>query len=389
MHTGECMRTPRSILLCLLLVPSAVLADAPPDLRPDMHRLLGSLRALLPLVSEDAVLEDPARREELGDALRELAAGARQLEAHTQHLGDPAARRTGQALVLDVARALRHLEAGNAHAAGYGVRQLTQHCAACHTRGPDEKPRPVALELARSEQVAALPPLARTRVLMATRRFDEALELLEEQLASDRLVPADLVGPLTDYIVICVRVRRDPLRAVPALERFAQRDDLWLQLRRDARYWAGALRELAAREPGADRIASAAALIDEGRTQISFPSDRRALVHYVFASRELHEQVERGGTPLELARAYQLLGLVESRIGRSFWSSDAAWYLEAAVRAAPGSAAARDAYAVLEEETLVGFTGSAGLRLPGDVRAHLDGLRELIETGAGDAGHRR
>jgi hypothetical protein len=46
----------------------------------------------------------------------------------------------------------------------------------------------------------------------------------------------------------------------------------------------------------------------------------------------------------------------------------------------PETDVGREAYALLEEETLSGYTGSAGLQLPEDVEAHLRELRGLLEA---------
>jgi hypothetical protein len=83
-----------------------------------------------------------------------------------------------------------------------------------------------------------------------------------------------------------------------------------------------------------------------------------------------------------VAEAYYLLGAVETRIGQSFWESPADFYLEMAIRMAPGSDSGRKAYAMLEEETVLGFTGSGGEHLPDEERARLDELHALVDAAA-------
>jgi hypothetical protein len=229
--------------------------------------------------------------------------------------------------------------------------------------------------------VTHLDPLERARLEVATRQFGDALGTLEKVFASEDVPPYELLGPLTDYLTICVRVRNDTQRPVPVLQRLARRDDLWSALRSDVEAWARYLPELAARDLSGDPVEQARALIDEGRQLILFPSDRRALVHYVFASKLLHSYVATHREPgPELARAYYLLGIAESRIGPSFWISQAEFYLETAVRMSPGTDVGRDAYALLEEETISGYTGSGGMQLPDDVEAHLRQLRQLLDS---------
>ncbi len=61
------------------------------------------------------------------------------------------------------------------------------------------------------------------------------------------------------------------------------------------------------------------------------------------------------------------------------------------MRTAPESPTAARAYALLEQEVLAGYTGSAGLQLPEDVDERLRELRSLIEAAAppADAGSER
>lgn len=72
-------------------------------------------------------------------------------------------------------------------------------------------------------------------------------------------------------------------------------------------------------------------------------------------------------------------GVIESRIGRSFWLSQAEAYLETAIRLAPGKPVARNAYGLLAEYLTAGYSGSAGTNLPPDVREKLEVLRGISE----------
>jgi hypothetical protein len=110
-----------------------------------------------------------------------------------------------------------------------------------------------------------------------------------------------------------------------------------------------------------------------------FPADRAGLVHDLVASGLLHRAVSAAGRPTaDSAEAYYLLGVTELRIGSSQWLTEPEAYLEAAIRTAPGSAPARRAYVVLEESTLLGYTGSGGEgELPPEVASWLAELRRL------------
>ncbi len=214
---------------------------------------------------------------------------------------------------------------------------------------------------------------------MATRRFDEALDSFEGILGSPEYPPASLLDPITDYLILSVRVKQNPKRAVPVLEAFARRPDLWRYLRLDVEYWIASLRRLEGAVRAPPELARARALLDEARMQIRFPADRRVLVHYVVASSILHRFVEANPEGEAAAEAYYLLGLVESRIGRNAWVSQAGVLLEEAIRLAPKAPFAETAYAILEEETLLDYGGAEGEPLPPDVAANLAELRGLLD----------
>jgi hypothetical protein len=90
-----------------------------------------------------------------------------------------------------------------------------------------------------------------------------------------------------------------------------------------------------------------------------------------------------GLTPEQRAEAYYLLGLIETRIGHVYWLSQAEAYLETAIRLAPGQPLASDAYTLLDEFLVAGYSGSGGTNVPPDIQAKLDRLRRIAETKPG------
>jgi hypothetical protein len=103
-------------------------------------------------------------------------------------------------------------------------------------------------------------------------------------------------------------------------------------------------------------------------------------VHYLVASSLLQRFVDLPPpSDRDTAEAYYLLGLCETHIGDETWVSEADLYLESAIRIAPDAPFAEDAFALLEEETLAGYTGSGGPHLPEPVAEHLEELRELVD----------
>ncbi|MEZ4290718.1 MAG: hypothetical protein R3E53_09370 [Myxococcota bacterium] len=185
---------------------------------------------------------------------------------------------------------------------------------------------------------------------------------------------------MTEYLTVSIRVKGDIARPIPVLRRFAARADLWTNLRSDVERWIQALERYAASPPGKPSLASARAILEEADSVARYPSDRRPLVHYLIASSQLNRFLEahdaEGGR--DVAEAYYWLGLIASRTEFDYFVSEGDFYLETAIRTAPRDPIAKQAFLLLEEETVLGWTGSGGSHMPADVRENLEALRQLV-----------
>jgi hypothetical protein len=356
--------------------------------RATMRELFESIRVLLPLSVRWEDFQSPQQREAVLGALRRLNGNAAALPAHLRP-EDPGFRHLGHSLERDAQEALREYERGRYAHAEFLVLSLTEYCVACHSRLPSPGDSPVASHFVDQTALASLPAAERAGLQIATRQFDAALSTYEALLGEAGHAPGELLDPLTDYLIVALRVKQDPARPIPTLERFAKRPDLRRYLRLDVKRWIADLRRLAGQPPAGPDLAAARRLMDEARDLIAFPGDRRALVQYVAASDLLYRWIEAHPQPgpesagpagaAETAEAYYLLGLVESRIGRDRGASPAGFYLESAIRMAPKAPFAELAYAVLEEETLLDYGAVEGEELPDDVAQRLAGLERLLD----------
>jgi hypothetical protein len=179
-------------------------------------------------------------------------------------------------------------------------------------------------------------------------------------------------------------VKEDLPRVRRQLETWRKRGDLPAYLVELVAAWEAALARWAAPTPPGREVARAKEVLADAQAVRRFPADRAGLVHDLVASGMLHRAVSAAGTPTaSTSEAYYLLGVTELRIGASAWLTEPEAYLEAAIRAGPGSPPARRAYVVLEESTLLGYTGSGGEgELPPEVASWLAELRRLATQGS-------
>lgn len=371
---------PSITIACLLCLLSAAVLAAQTAPNETMRGIFGALITLLPASLDSDRFADPANREEITEALQRLVSGAAFLEQHGLGLNssyDEVKKTLGE----DAHDALAAFSAGELHSARFIVRNITEDCFACHSRLPGADRADLADRFAAAIDLEAIPPEERVRLLAATRQFEAALQAAE-QLMNDDTLPAtalDGAGVLEDYLKISVRVARDLDRPAIALRAFQTRSDLPIYLDLQVEEWIGALSEVSA-VGDSEPLATGRQLLEEARRRNLYLQDRRGMVHALAASARLHLYVQSNpGSPESLAEAYYLLGLAESTISRTMWVPETEFFLEMAIRAAPDTDAARDAYAFLEEYVIANYTGSAGTNVPPDLWDRLIELRAMVE----------
>lgn len=362
------------------IVGSAALAAgvalAAPTTRDAMREIFADLRVLLPAaVSQE--FSDPNQAEKIAKALGGLQVHAELLDRHSTGL-DPGARLFGQALARDARRARELYERGRFENAEFFVQALVDDCVACHTRVP-AKDSPWAEGFLSKRELRELEPLERARVQVATRRFEDAMETYEAVLLSPNERPDLLLGPLASYLSVAVRVQRDPERARRLLEAQLERKDLPKIPREDIKHWSDRLASVSQADLKAENLAQARAAAKRADAAGGYPGDPRALVESLVASAQLYPLLEQPqASPADAAEIYYRLGRAELGITRGAWLPRADLFLETAIRLAPNTPVARDAFELLEEEALAGFTGSGGLRLPSEEETRLAELRHLV-----------
>ncbi len=384
------VRVTLSMLLVSILVSAAAGHAAPgaeseqAATRARMSEMVEALRVALPLSLRPEEFAAEANRARLEQALRRLRDGATALSDHARGR-DVGFAHLASALALDAHEVEHRFETGRFEEARFLLGELADDCVSCHSRLPYGKDSELGKSLWNAVDASKLPLDERVRLQVATRQFDLALESYESLLApkdsKPPLTPAqlDLGGYLSDYLAISIRVRGDLARPRQHLEAWRKSTDLPAYLDELVGIWVGALAKLDVPTPPGQEVARARQVLEGAATVRRFPADRAGLVNDLVASGLLHRAVTAAGKPTkDSAEAYYLLGVTELRIGSSPWLTEPEAYLEAAIRAAPGSPPARRAYVVLEESTLLGYTGSGGEgELPPEVASWLAELRRL------------
>jgi len=349
------------------------------ETRVSMAQIVAPLRVALPLSLSEERFAAPENHDALSAALAQLSSGASQLEVHGRSRDESFAY-LSRSLAHDATEIERRFDAGELEQSRFLLGELVENCVGCHSRLESPEGSNLGRVLFDAVDAEGLTPEERVLFQVATRQFDPALDGYEALLLSpERSAPElDFEGVLSDYLLVSIRVKGDLERPRATLTRFRERDDVPRYLNRSLGIWIESLSELTLDVPKGHELTRAREVTAAGQALRRFPTDRTGLVHDLVASALLHRGLWSGEISGEqAAEAYYLLGLAELRNPHSFWLAQAEHYLETAIRMAPGSEAAEDAYAVLEEETLAGYSGSGGVRLPADVQSWLDELHDL------------
>jgi hypothetical protein len=372
--------------LSLLAAEEAMAASQPSGRTgpsEEMHAVFEAIVHLLPLAMDEATWADPVNRAEIEEWTQRLDARAVSLLAHAEQR-DVGFRHLSRSLAEDVSEIRVRFDLGRLEEARFFVLESTGNCVACHSRLPSSEEFVLASRLLDRLDYATLQPHERAHLLVITRQFARSLDVWEEILADPQLAPGriDAGGYLLDYLIISVRVRRDPDRAIRTLRLFLARPDVPSYVQRDVRSWIRALEAMKAellREPA---IENARALV---RGQVGPKPGlmgKEQVVYDLVASSILLRLIDRaGGANSGSAEAFYLLGLVGARSVDSFWAPQAEFHLEASIRLDPTAPFAEDAYAALEECIAIGYGGASGGELPVDIMVKLSELRTLIEEG--------
>lgn len=349
-----------------------------------MAEIYSAMKVVLPATADMERFSSPQERPRIERALEQLATNADMMEAHTRPK-DRQIHYLARSVAGDAREVQRAYARGHDARAAFLLQQITENCVACHTRLPASDTR-LGDGFVDEGALEELAPYSRASLLIATRRFDDALVVLEALLADPDEHPALLIAPLTDYLVLCLRVKDDYERPVPTLRKLAGHTHIWEQLREDVLGWVDALPELRERTRGQPRVEVARELVQEGRERNRAGDEQSGLVQFVAASAVLERVLAEKapaepGSPaaVKLGEAYYLLGLLEARIGRNYWVSEAPFLLESAIRMAPRQPFALEAYRRLERELLLQYEGSDDEEIDPEDRARLEELRLLVE----------
>lgn len=325
--------------------------------------------------------QDPANHMIIQGMLQALVANANELERHGGGL-NPSFGYLRRSLARDANDALDRFNQGQYMGSRFVISKITENCVTCHTKLPAASDFDMGDEFMNELKIRKLPDVERVNIELAARQFDTVLNTYEKIFADPKMTAENLalLGAFENYLRVCIGALSDTGRPISTFETFNQRSDIGASQKKLVTVWIGDLQATDPYLAEGDMLATARGLIQKAESERKHPSDRSGLVDYVTATTLLHRFIETGPEDdLEVAEAYYLMGVAESRVTRSYWISETDFLLEQAIRKAPKSEIAKQAYEFLAEYTISGHLETSAREVSPELRANLEELRALIE----------
>jgi hypothetical protein len=369
-----------------LTINNAAFGSSPTDkeqaaTRSIMAQLFSSLTKVLPLSMNGKEFSDPKNRGPVLSELRNMRDGTTALVDHAKKY-DGSYEFIANAMARDIRDIYKWYDKGATSEARYMLHQVSENCVSCHMKLPDPGHAPKMDHFFKNVAVEKLSPPEKARLQVALRQFDDAMTTWEGMFKTWPK-PSELfvMDALPEYLKVTIRVKSEPKRALSTLDALSQRSDLPAFMSREVSAWKKSLKKLSPEitKKGSELSRSERIIRNAGKS-MEYPMDRSALVDYIVASGLLNRYMHNKAiSPPKKAKAYYLLGVTESLIGRTTWLTQTDYYLEAAVRAAPKSKVASKALDALEQQILMEYSGSGGVHIPDDIQGNLEELRQLVK----------
>lgn len=367
------------LLAAVLLLPGAATAAQTGVVMRDVY---DAIAYLLPLsLVDDAAA--PWDQELVENKLDVLIAATETLASHGAE-NDAEFRllaRSFDSLVDETAASFREQWPDYAY---YSLMRLTDHCVACHARQPAESQDTFAEKLIARMDTRSIPLETRALLYVATRQFDRAMSLLEEQLSDPALDPieADYNGTMIRYLRIGISVADSIDHVREFLQRYREREDLPYYLRHRIDHWVAALGRHAGSLGVTPNLKRARQLFDAATERMDAPGNRLTAVEDFMAGRLLRAYLRDnpdldGATRSDIYYRLALISLRSAEPDPGVPEMEV--LLAAAIEAAPQGPLAKRAYALLEE---YGYVHDEHLARQDQTRKVIDmaALRAKIEA---------
>ena len=337
-------------IVLLFFVQPSMAAEQTADI---MHRVYDAIAYLLPLSVRRGDAASQWDKELIEEKLKALTDAAGTLVKHADH-EDAEFRllaRSFDRLVQDIGVSFRAQWPDYAY---YSLMELTDHCVACHSRLPAHSQDLFGQRLMARMNVETLEPESRTLLFIATRQFDAALSLFEQQLMDPKTSPieADYRGIMLRYLRLAIATGGANERVAAFLDAYGKRADMPYYLAHRLQHWRSTITKLTDSLEGSPDLGRARQIFDSGTVLTLAPGNRLRAVEDFVAARIMRTylQAHPKASSAERGEIYYKLGIVALRSSEPEPAvPELEMLMAASIQSNPHGPYAHDAYAILEE----------------------------------------
>ncbi|MGE0529591.1 MAG: hypothetical protein AB7P49_21265, partial [Bdellovibrionales bacterium] len=308
---------PQALVVGILVVAGAVSCrsnqkDAPTpgeeaSWSGQMQNMSENVRAILPYLYDRDAFRNPKNRAQVHTALKRFAQAAHHVNAETGKKfipDDLLIEYSLNNLRDDLNRAVHSFEMGQLEYARTAAKSSIGHCFRCHSVTSEGGVAAWDIENLNHLNLA---PLEKADLLVATRKYDKAVNYMEGQLNSPDFLKKhafDFEAMLRRYLALIIRVESAPQRALKELDRVVMREDVPHYIQEQAESWRQSLKAWASEKK--PKIANSKQLFDEVEKRFRkagglqrYEKDHAGDVEYLRATALLHESPKMLKSPAE------------------------------------------------------------------------------------------
>lgn len=351
-----------------------------------MQGLAGDVYALIPYVYNREAFFDIHNRNEIQTHLERLAKDTHKISPKMgkEFLGnDPLLEFSLTSLKQDLNRALESFETRHLDYSRNTLKTAIGHCFRCHSVVKVGSAAQWKLGEISKLQLA---PAEKIDLLVAGRKYEEALEVSEDLIKNKELMqnrPFEYEDVLKKYVTLVARWDQKPKKALEPLNWVEEQKNLPTYLRLQVKSWINSLSDWAKDKKPLDAfsskqlIAMAEKAMNQAEAAKEFARDRAGDVEYLRASTYLHEALRKEITETNRGKALYLLGQVYEVLDElGAWNLHEVYY-EQCIRQFPATQRAHQCYNRLEASVYFGYSGSSGIHLPAYERVRLQELKGI------------
>jgi hypothetical protein len=342
----------------------------PPVWNASMQNLKQDMISIQHFIFDQAEFEKPENQAFLKKQIHQLAETSKNIKHDpVVYTKDPTVRFVATQFADELQRADENFKAGWSDYSRWQLVKVTSYCLECHTRmkdGPSFNP-----ENSTRSYFTQLPIASRIEFMMAFRQFEPAFKLVLENLKENKSeqkvdVKSDRIAHLG--LLIAVQYMQDPEKANQLVTAIDRNSSLPEYLKKANRTWK---KSLAQWNPNKllnnlpDVKAVYAHRLSEVDDMIAVPALLRILTSPLNRE-ELGETLFMTGQAYENLHRFSYISLHEN-------------YYESCVRQASHTKWGLICYKKLSDSIAEGYSGSAGVKIPVEMKQRLESLKKVVE----------